>query len=159
MGKLALLFVILASVISAEAQAPRVKLDLGSVTVWLGMDMVQAKQQLKAAGMTLSSEREEDILVISPASKSLYSLRFSAGKLVYAARDWLNSDSLPSVIGAFAALASEGAKNCSILHAPIASPEGTSDRVSIDCGERGVLLIHGELNGMKTDAIWERIGR
>jgi hypothetical protein len=64
-----------------------------------------------------------------------------------------------AMLGAFEALSSHGAVNCRIQHAPITEPNQKANRVFIDCGDRGVMLMHGSFQSTGSiTSVTERIG-
>jgi hypothetical protein len=146
----------------------RVALELGTATVWLGMDRAVAKQTLEASGLTLpdsdTSNPKALLTAVNLRTKRVYNLQFLSNRLVYASRNWLHEgdDGLPSVMDALASLTDQGATKCTIETAPISSPETRVKRVFIDCGLRGLILVHGSVTtsvGPMTDnRVIERIG-
>ena len=162
------------SATSAWAQSgDHISLKLGWITVWIGEDKVAVRQDAQAAGLYYTSNglkgdraRLEQVSITGEGTHEPhnYSLKFEDGKLVYADRDYLHSESeaLPSVMDAFASLVQQGVTNCTIEHTPVASPDMKLNRISIDCGPRGVVLTYGPrlINGKSytTSEIRERIG-
>jgi hypothetical protein len=161
-----LLLAVCASSVLAQS-GNRISLELGSVTVWLGMDKSVAKQQIEAAEMVFdSSASNGQVHAVDTQGKHLFTLLFENGKLVYADRNWLRDDgsnALPSVMDALASLVDQGATNCKIVHAPISTPDSKLNRVFIDCGERGILLTYGSGTfaglTLTDNAVHERIGK
>jgi hypothetical protein len=141
----------------------RVSLQLGTVTVWLGMDKGAAKQQMEASGIYFpdSPDSNAQVIAMELQTKRLFTLKFENNKLVYADRNWLRDDSdvLPSVMDALTSLVDQGATKCTIEHAPMSSPDVRVNRVFIDCGERGILLTYGSTDLGSDRTISERIGR
>jgi hypothetical protein len=142
----------------------RVSLELGTVTVWLGMDKAAVKQQVEARGMIFNPSNPTNVLVVDTQTKRVFTLQFEHDKLVYADRNWLRDESkaLPSIMDALAALIDQGATNCTIAHAPMSSPDTKMNRVFVNCGQRGILLTYGSENlagqSYTDNAISERIG-
>jgi hypothetical protein len=155
------LYLVVLCSFSAFAQpAHRVSLQLGSATVWLGMDKLTARQTVEAAGMVFPDTQNSggQVIAVDTVAKRIYTLKFESNKLVYAERNWLNdSNALPSVMDALSSLIDEGT-NCTISHAPLSSPDMKMNRVFIDCGERGILLTYGSVNGMTNNTVEEIIG-
>ncbi|RSL15564.1 hypothetical protein EDE15_1055 [Edaphobacter aggregans] len=147
---------------SAFAQSNHgISLQLGSATVWLGMDKATAKQNIEASGLIFPDKPNSDspVIAVDVQTKRIYTLKFVNNKLVYADRNWLHeSDGLPSVMDALTALIDQGATKCTISHAPMASPDTKMNRVFIDCGERGILLTYGSVEGMTNNTVSEMIG-
>jgi hypothetical protein len=163
MMKILLLLTLCASTASAQV-GNRVSLELGTVTVWLGMEKAAVKQQVEARGMNFDQTSPNSVIVADIQTKRIFTLLFVHDKLVYADRNWLRDESkaLPSVMDALTALIDQGATNCTISHAPITSPDAKMNRVFINCGQRGILLTYGSTTlagDFYTDnAISERIG-
>ncbi len=151
---------LLASVAFAQ-QGTHVALELGSATVWLGMDKTAAQKAIEAAGIEFPEpDSDGSVIAVDTRAKRIYSLQFFRNKLVYADRNWdrRDGDRLPSVIEALTSLVDQGATNCKLEHAPITKPDMKMDRVFIECGERSVLLVTGGSKDISADSITERIG-
>jgi hypothetical protein len=153
------------SPINAQTQTggdAKVSLELGSVTVWLGMPETEALSGFQRAGYkVLGMPSALTKMIVN--DKTAYSVGFKGGRLVYADREWPSSGSgeLDAVLRAMAALASHGTTSCSIIHAPISKPDGSLNRIFIDCGERSVLLAKGTFEASGENrfvTISERIG-
>ena len=163
MKRVLLIFALCASTVFAQVEN-RVSLELGTVTVWLGMDKAAVKQQVEANGMILDQSNPTNVIVVDAHNSRIFTLQFEHDKLVYADRNWLRDESkaLPSVMDALAALIDKGATNCTIAHAPMTSPDSKMNRVFINCGQRGILLTYGSTTlvgqSYTDNAISERIG-
>ncbi|RZU39308.1 hypothetical protein [Edaphobacter modestus] len=159
MKSLVFLFALCTSTAFAQPEH-RVSLQLGSATVWLGMDRVAAKQTIEASGMIFNShDSDGQVTAVDVLAKRLFTLEFEKNKLVYADRNWLHeSDGLPSVMDALTSLIDRGATTCEISHAPLSSPDTKMNRIFVDCGDRGMLLSYGSVNGMTNNTVAERIG-
>jgi hypothetical protein len=166
--KKALLLIVLCCAAAPAQTGDRISIELGTATVWLGMDRAAAKQQIEAAGMTFdeSANSKGQVLAINAQSKRAFTLKFQDNRLVFAEREWLSNGSggLPSVVDALAALADQGAVRCSILHAPVSDPDTKMDRIVIECGQRGVILTVGSArldsgNSASENSVSETIGR
>ncbi len=133
---------------------PKVSLDLGSVTVWLGMQKTDALSAFQLAGYTVTGKPSEETMFVV-GNSTTYSVAFKRGRLSFAGREWLtsSSDELDAVLNALAALASHGASSCAIAHQPLSSPDTSVDRVFVDCGERSVLLAKGKFTGFRKHQI------
>jgi len=128
---------------SVVSQQARISLDLGSVTVWLGMPQTDALLKLQSAGYRVFGEGETRTVSIgdSPAM-----LGFKNGKLKYATREWYTSgqDEMEVVIRALTDLASYGRKDCSIVPDHMNNPDGSSDIIFVVCGERSLMFVKGK---------------
>lgn len=126
-------------------------LDLGTVTVSLGMARQHALRLLSEAGYkVLDSTSATSVEVADPTFKHVYTVQFTGQRLTYADRSWLseNIDGLDAAIKALGALAQKGPTSCSISYAPITEPDTATDRVFVKCGQRGVLMFKGKLAGI-----------
>lgn len=151
----------------AEAQAvsqhPKVSIDLGSVTVWLGMTQTEALLQFQSAGYKMLGDGTTARKDFQDGNQ-VYTVWFNNGKVVCAEREWYSSgkDEMDAVLGALAAIASHGASSCSITHDTINEPEHSAKRILIECGQRSVLLMEGKIDSpdqiLFVSAI-ERIGQ
>jgi hypothetical protein len=158
---------VLGSLSVAEAQVvsrhPKLSIDLGSVTVWLGMPQTDALLQFQSAGVKVLGDGTAGRTNIQDGSH-VYSIWFKNGKVVCAEREWYSSgrDEMDAVIGALSAVASHGESTCSIVHDTIGEPDHSGERILLDCGQRSVLLLKGKSdasNGMKFVDVFERIGQ
>jgi len=163
MKSVLLIFVLCATTVFAQV-GNRVSLELGTVTVWLGMEKAVVKQQVEARGMNFNESSPNNVIVADLQAKRVFILLFVHDKLVYADRDWLRDESnaLPSVMDALVALIDKGATNCTIAHAPLTSPDAKMNRVVINCGQRGIVLNYGSTTiagqSYSGNAISESIG-
>jgi hypothetical protein len=141
---------------------PRTELELGSVTVWLGMAEPDALRQFQAVGYQVSSESTEVSKLVRNGS-DVYSVWFKQGKLTFAERDWSTKKGvMAAVLSALASLENQGSKNCTINHQPLRKPNVDTDRVFIECDQRSVELTDGtyDVDGTSysTTQVMERIG-
>lgn len=149
----------------------RVSLDVGSVTVWLGMPRTEVLTRLTAAGYKITDVGNNWTIVDSFGS--MHDLRFRDGKVIYADREWYvskDTDEAEAVIGALGTLAEKSKTNpCAVSHEPLAEPTISADRVFVSCGrtirangelaiERSVLISQAVVAGKKILSISERIG-
>ncbi len=163
----------LSSPLTAEAQAvsnhARVSVDLGSVTVWLGMPQTDALAQFRSAGYKVLGDGTTARTDVQDGNH-VYSIWFQGGRVICAEREWYSSgrDEMDAVLGALAAMASHGARSCSVMHDTIDEPEQSAARVLIECGQRSVLLMKGKIDvtkeldpseRMKLVNVFERIGQ
>jgi hypothetical protein len=158
---------VLGSSTPVVAQAPighsKVSLELGSVTVWLGMSQTDALLQFQSAGYKVSANGTTAKTSVEDENR-VYSIWFKGGKVVCAEREWYSSgrDEIDAVLSALAAVASHGTSSCSILHDTINEPEQSAERVLIDCGERSVYLAKGKITSsteIQYVSVVERIGQ
>jgi hypothetical protein len=149
-----------------EAQAvshPKVSIDLGSVTVWLGMSQTNALAQFQSAGYKVLGDGTTARTDVQDGGH-VYSIWFKGGKVICAEREWYSSgrDEMDAVIGALAAMASHGAHSCSVMHDAINEPDQSAERILIDCGQRSVYLAKGKTgssNPVNYVSAFERVGQ
>ncbi len=135
-------------------------LDLGHVTVWLGMPQQEAMKRFSSAGYKVTEAGSLGVFL--KAADDYYQMRFNQGRLVYAERSWYNSkqgDAFDAVLGALVALAGD-AKNqtCTVSHQPVKDPDVTWERIFIFCGDRSVRIGKGRLGGTAGVDVTEFIG-
>lgn len=157
----------LSSLPVVEAQVasshPKVSIDLGSVTVWLGMSQTDALAQFQSAGYKVLGDGTTARMSVQDGSR-VYSIWFKGGKVICAEREWYSSgkDEMDAVLGALAAMASHGVRSCSVMHDAINEPDQSAERILIDCGQRSVYLAKGKIssaNPVNYVSAFERIGQ
>lgn len=152
----------------AQSAAEKITLELGSVTVWLGMPQQEALAKFATAGYKVQSAPSADDPTWVLNGDTVYDVRFTAGRLSFADRSWAgkNIDSIEAVIGALTTLAQYGGTPCDVTHDRSVQPSASFDRIFIRCGKRSVLIMKGGFKGaitQKYDAanladVYERIG-
>jgi hypothetical protein len=150
-----------------EAQAasnhPKVSIDLGSATVWLGMPQTDALAQFQSAGYKMLGDSTTARTNVQDGNH-VYSVWFKGGKVVCAEREWYSSgrSEMDAVIGALAAMASHGAHSCSVMHDAVNEPDQSAERILIDCGQRSVYLAKGKISSSSPAdyvSAFERVGQ
>jgi len=161
MLRLAIVLLLLPFVLAADtAQVrERISLEVGTVTVWLGMTQEEAAKKFRDGGYEANLAGEQ--LLVKSVSEA-HVLWFKAGRLAFAEREWntaYKADQVDAVIGALGELA-EKTKNepCSVIHSPVSTPNLSADRVFVSCGQRSVLIGKGTITGQAFVDITERIG-
>lgn len=148
----------------------RTELELGSVTVWLGMPEAAALHQFHSVGYRVrenSSGVSSYCYVLIGSTE--YPVFFKEGKLAFAERDWnVGKTVMTSVLGALISLENHGAKSCTISHTLsdnrlLPKPGATtSEWVVIYCQDRSLQLMDGTVNvdgkTLSATGIKERIG-
>lgn len=144
----------------AQSTGEKVELDLGAVTVWLGMPQQEAFSKFATAGYKVQAASSSDDPTWVLNGDHAYEVRFSSGRLSFADRSWAgkNVDSIEAVIGALGTLAQHSGSPCDVSHDPIVQPGNSSDRVFVSCGKRSVLIMKGKFNGHEIVDVYERIG-
>ena len=143
----------------AQSMSQKVSLELGSVTVWLGMPRQEVINKCASVGFKQLVQDRDRLRFQS--EDHMYTTEFKNGRLVYADRDWYSkksgSDAFQSTI---AALGTIGDKNttCIISHAPVTDPDKMLNRVFIECGKRSFLLLENKTEGKAYYDVYERIG-
>jgi hypothetical protein len=148
----------------------RVSLDVGSVTVWLGMPKSDAMKKFSEAGFKVV-DSGDGLMVSSPGN--VHFLTFRHNSLIFANRDWYvsgSTDEAQAVMGALSALAAKTKTNaCTVSHDPISEPGISVDRIFISCGqtfrtdgtlvvERSVMISVSGFGGKRTVGVVESIG-
>ncbi len=164
--QLVLAMLLLTGLAASNAQTnPRVELELGSVTVWLGMSKALAEKQLTEAGYRVVEGAGTDWMIWEDGTEKgrWYSVQFRAGKLSYADRQWWlkGQDPFEAVLAALSALSEKARIPCFIMNVPLNKPDQQGDRIVIQCGQRSVLLMLASFGPSfpKDRAVLERIGR
>jgi len=136
-------------------------IELGSVTVSLGMPKQEVLKRLSTAGYkVIDSTSTTLVTVLDETLKHVYGVQFVSGQLSYADRSWSHSyaDALEAVIKALGSLSDNGATACKLSHSPLSDPDSSTDRIFVKCGQRGVLMYRGKINGIEAYEVEEFIG-
>lgn len=157
--------VVLPALLPAQTGKPqsqpneRVSLEVGSVTVWLGMPKAELTKRFSDAGYEITELGDK---VFAHFGTEAHDMRFKNGRLVFADVEWYNSknDEIDAVIGAIGALANKNQlRPCVVSHEPLSEPDASFDRVFIVCGDRSVLIGKGKIAGQLILDVTERIGQ
>jgi hypothetical protein len=145
----------------AQSVPPRIMLELGPVTVWLGMPRQEVINKCASAGFK-SVEAPNGVRFLN--GDNMYTVEFKNDRLSYADREWYFAnrelDAFQSTIAALGAIADDNSSvSCTISHEPLSTPEMQINRVFIFCGNRSYLLIDGKMNNKKVYGVTERIGK
>lgn len=144
----------------------RVSLQLGTVTVWLGMSRSEFMAAAKGAGYEVNARSglDNEVLMTRESGREitqLYPISFNnAGFLRYASREWPDTNQSPyeAMLGA---LKTVDGQHCTVSHQPLNTPQQNLDRVFIYCDSgRSLLITYGKLSVSPTSfgAVDERIG-
>jgi hypothetical protein len=148
---------------SRSVKAPRVDLDLGPVTVWLGMSQKQATSEFSNAGYVLDPllSTGEVFYVYRGEAKGedfLGQVSFQNGRLVYASHGLpSDEDSYDSAFSTLTNFAQKGLAVCSLSARPLIEPRRQSQRVWIRCGDRTLFLLERTVP-RKSNSVEEWIG-
>ena len=141
-----------------------VSLKLGGVTVWLGMSKQEAVKRFSESSYKVIEAKDlmsavVDSAVVDQASNTVGLVTFTSGHLSYAQRSWgtCEENCLDSVLAALASIAADGIKRCTLERDTILEPATKTDRVSIICGQRGVLMLKGKIGGKGVAGVEEFI--
>jgi hypothetical protein len=116
-----------------------VSLDLGSVTVYLGMTEVEALKRLSEKSYKVVQPNANS--AIASAAGHFYTLKFRNGALVYADRTWTeNPELIDAILGGLGSVARNSTNTCHVLHQPVSDPDVSGDRFFIVCGHRNLLV-------------------
>jgi hypothetical protein len=136
-----------------------VSLKLGGVTVWLGMSKQEAVKRFSESSYKVIEAKDLMSAVVDQASNAVGLVTFTSGHLSYAQRSWgtCEENCLDSVLAALASIAADGIKRCTLERDTILEPATKTDRVSIICGQRGVLMLKGKIGGKGVAGVEEFI--
>jgi hypothetical protein len=157
--------VLVVSVLPVDAQIKeaRTSMELGSVTVWLGMPKQEVVRRCASAGYSAPDETngrifDTDDLKKVTADSKVFIVKFKNGRLSFASRDWYSSKAseFGAVIGALEQFKDTRA-GCSVVHDQDKSPDAEFERVFITCGLRTVLIKVGKVYGESFADVWEQI--
>ncbi len=128
---------------SVRSQSNRISLDLGSVTVWLGMPQSDVLLQLQSAGYEVTGKGDSRTVLVGDSPELI---GFKNGRLEYATREWYTTgqDEMEVVIRALTDLASHGGTSCSIVPGRMNTPGGSADEIFVVCGERSLMFVKGK---------------
>ena len=135
-------------------------LKLGGVTLWLGMSKQEAVKRFSESSYKVLETKELQP-VVDQANNAVGLVTFTSGHLSYAERSWgtCEEDCLETVLAALGSLASgTEIERCTLGKDTTLQQPGTkTDRVSIVCGQRGVLMLKGKLSGTRVADVVEFI--
>jgi hypothetical protein len=145
----------------AQSVPPKVSIELGSVTVSLGMPRQEVVKRCASLGFK-AIDAPNGITFLS--GDDMYKVEFRNDRLIYASREWFFAkgelDAFQSTMAALGVGAdSDPSITCTISHQPLTTPEMQINRVFIVCGNRSYLLIDGQMNGDKIHGVTESIGK
>jgi hypothetical protein len=125
--------------------APRsyVSLEVGIVTVWLGMPQADAQQEFAKNGYTLAPPGDSSLVTQGQGSEArdIGQVQFRKGRLIYASRDWPGGDNaIQSVSAILTTFARNGSNLCTLNEAPLKEPGFQLNRLWVRCGERELFL-------------------
>lgn len=152
------------SVHSLEGQSRRTTLDLGTVTVWIGIPKQEVLSKFAIAGYKLLSTSAEDTadgkLILVNAGDTIYDVAFTAGRLTFAERGWYtkNVSVEDAVIDSLTAVAGTSGTLCKVTPDTLSSPGSSSKRVFVSCGSRTILIMKTKLDKSEYVSVSERIG-
>jgi len=148
----------------AQSSSEKVSLDIGSVTVSLGMSRQEVINKCAAAGYKQVLSDKDSIMFQS--GDNFYSTLYRDGHLVFADRSWYlgskgDVDAFQSTLAAlesFVDRRSNSLPSCTIIHDHITEPDESLNRIFIYCGKRSFLLTDGKMGGKHVNDVRERIG-
>ncbi len=160
-----LAIIALVSIPALAQSTEKVSLDLGSVTVWLGMPRQEVVNKCTAAGYKQYPPDDHQILFLDSGNHE-YTTQFKSGLLVYADREWYTAkgdmDAFQTTMAAMGSLVDKQKfpLSCMISHEPISKPGTHVNRLFVLCGKRSFLLIDGqfEITKGRIYGVTERIG-
>jgi hypothetical protein len=145
----------------AQSGKQRTALDIGTVTVWLGMPRQEVVDKCASAGYKQLVSGKDHIWFVG--NQNSYNVHFRDNRLVYADREWYakGADAFQSTMAALGSLADRQTfpLSCIISHEPKRDPNWNMDRIFVLCGERSVLLIHHKYKEDTAYSVTESIGK
>lgn len=148
--------------LNAQVKEARTSMELGSVTVWLGMPKQEVVRRCASAGYSVNDTNDLIFDTNDPkkatADSKWFGVKFKNGRLSFASREWYSSKASPfgAAIGALEQLKDTHA-GCSVVHDQDKSPDAEFERVFITCGFRTVLIKVGKMYGEPVADVWEQI--
>jgi hypothetical protein len=150
---------------AGRPQLPRnesISLDIGVVSVWLGMPKDQALKKFSEVGYKTSPLQKDGRMFVDTGTNASLVI-FNSDRLVFADVGWYQSGrtEADAVLGALGALADKKSKDeaCEVANVPLSRPDISGNRVLVSCGPRSVLI--GKLkieNDQPGATVRERIG-
>jgi hypothetical protein len=162
-----LLTILVALAVSVEAQPLRVSLDCGAATIWLGMSKKEAIKVLSDEGYAPVKEASSQgyEIFLNETLKKTCDLGFGANRLVYAARDWVDTENgvdgvFNGMIGVVQSMTrGKRTRGCDLFPRHTVTPDGPTDSAMVICGERSISIERIHLpHSMVIYAIKEEIG-
>jgi hypothetical protein len=161
----ALLVVISSVAVNAQTEGAKTSIELGAITVWLGMPKQELLRRCTKAGYKVAVEGLENDLKILDSEKlttasNIFRVGLKDDKVTFASRDWYSANAGPfdAVLGALEQLTTGGQDTlCFVGHTEQKSPDNTGDKVSIVCGARSVIIMNVKTKGMAVAAVYEEI--
>jgi hypothetical protein len=152
---------VISSIVYAQQQTARkmsnAAIEVGGTKLHLGMTKAQVTEKLAGHEFT---KVNEDEWMLGSLKELGPTLQFTHGLLSYADRNWVtyDNDIVEALFGAVRTLNDEGFSVCTVTADDAVSPDLTSHRVWIDCGEKTVLVIRRSFGGKSYNSVDERLG-
>lgn len=136
---------------SLAQSKPKVGLDIGSVTIYLGMPRDEIIKKCASAGYKQFVVDKDTIAFQDGGDFSPYTVQFRNDQVVYADREWFlakgDLDAFESAIAALGSLAdNEKSPLCIISHVLVRKPDRSLDNIVLSCGQRTITLVRGKFN-------------
>jgi hypothetical protein len=159
---LALFLVVSGLALNGQVKGEKTSLELGSVTVWLGMPKQEVVKRCASASYLLSKGPGDELEIRDSekltAGSHIFRVIFKNDQVTYASRNWYSSKASPfdAVLGALEQLG-DARGGCSVAHDQDKTPGSAFDRVVVTCGFRRVLIESGNTNGISVANVYEQI--
>jgi beta-lactamase regulating signal transducer with metallopeptidase domain len=148
-----LLLAIMSTVIYSQNAQQAATIEINGAKLRLGMTKGDVAEKLAGANI---HKITEDLWVIGDISPSM---QFTAGRLTFADRTWSKTEALAEPLyGVVSAFHEQGYTRCDISADTKVTPQNTSLRTWIDCGDKRILVIHIMMNGKSYDWVSEQLG-
>jgi hypothetical protein len=159
-----LLFFLAVSSIGFNAQVTGAKtsLELGSVTVWLGMSKQEVLRRCIVADYMVSEGDHHSLMIVDgkklTEDSRIFDVILKNDRVTFASRNWYSSKAKPfeAVLGALEQLG-DRRTGCLVIHDQDKSPSHALDQVLISCGFRTVRIESGNMNGEPVADVYEQI--
>jgi hypothetical protein len=153
---LALTLLAVASLILAQKKGPplsKESLEVAGAKLRLGMAKADVAERI--ASFQVLKVGEDEWMIEKSGT-----VHFRNGKLCLIDRSWLNgqTDPIDAFYGAVSSLNREGYSSCTISADTRTSPDSSFNRVWLDCGQKSVLVIKGQIGGHPVVDVLERLG-
>jgi hypothetical protein len=153
-----LTFTALSSILYAQQKRlSKAAIDVRGTNLRLGMTKAEVTDKLAGNAIT---KAHEDHWIVAPSDELGPSLQFTNGRLSYADRYWItyDNDIAEALFGAVNSLNQEGFSACSVTAHTKTEPATMLHQVSIECGEKSILLVRSSFGGKSYNTVYEQLG-
>jgi hypothetical protein len=143
--------------IYARPQLMKRELEVGGVTLHLGMAKSEVAEKLAGQYWKLN----DDNWVVAPPNNIGPAIQFTDGKLNFTERFWATSenDTGMALFGAVSSLNKDGFHTCEVTAGVNTSPDLTAHNVWILCGDKSVVINRDTIGSHSYTMVHEELGR